>query len=1326
MEINQSVTVESNDNISNLWPVKVSLYVKKTGKNSYYVKATISSRWSNYNNYGMVCKVGSNPSGHTYGKEWCRTKVNSWTSGQTVVAEGNITITGNTTIYGISKCAHCENTTPHSEKFNQRTPGVDLIYEADIIPDAPSIGIDYDDDSSFCWGKYNIWTYRGNQSFRFNVQGGNGTSKLFIELTRMLPDSQNWSTYTPNSNFNTEITATRLPSVPFYFSNGTRKYQYAIRAKSISSTGHSAWSGYHYFAVNDIPSIISLNSSTYSTSGAFTLSWSCDDQMNSGLWYELWYNANNSGWKLKTTYANTGTANLNIKDFISSGSCQFAIAPKDILETGNRSSAVTVSYKQENIIPDAPSISLRYDDDSSFCWGKYNIWTYKGNQNIYFNVQGGNGTSKLYLELTRMSPDSQNWSPYTPNSNFNTELSRTSLSNISFNFSSSTRKYQYAIRAKSISSTGHSAWSGYHYFAVNDLPSINSVRSSTYSTSGAFTLSWSTAADTFNNNLWYEVWYNANNSGWRLHQSYLNTTSASLNIKNFISSGSCQFAVTPKDILESGNRVTCSTPVSYVEDVIYPETPTCTLVTDSPFNSTSMYVSGFTTYKGDQSFKIKAVAGGKTSKIKIELQKRYVGGSWQPVVPNTDFNTSSSSSTIYATFYGGSTYRGYQYQYRAVATSSTGHNTSSSYKTFAINDIPTINSVSTNKSRTNNTFSLIWSTASDSFNSGSITYDIYKNYRNGGWQKISSGHTSTSASFDINDYVSSEGDSCLFAVRPKDAIEEGSITGNVSVSKNTKPYYLSTDKITSPTVSSSNSENVIGNSLLLTIPQGRDTDTTSGMTYRLECVKGTNTNGSWVNLGTFSNRTYSYDATNLPGGHVIKFRVKCIDDLGSVSDEYAYSQVFTKTTGHINSQCNSYIEGTSSDFLEGSTVIKAYESINRIRWDSVVDEAGVTCTYSVKLYEGNNAGVFIAKNISNNYISFSRTISRGTTFYFEILAHDSFNNTHSYGKRHDIGKTCRRNAIPSISLKPNTSSVRAFIYTDTGNPFVRIDLPTVTDIDSGQDKRFKIQAYVKNVKVKEFTTEWKNNWNNGFFSHSIRDIDADYTSIRYTMYCEDDLNMASNSLSTGEITVGTVPTDVQLVAPVSKIHSKKPRILLRMGKEDFNMDMHLIVTQNGKTYNSKDDSSLFNKSYYSSREYASFIPKYDLTPGNNTFKIASSTSLLESNAITITVTYEKEDVSKISNNTTKITSEYFNKLNVLTNNTLRAYNKEVSNIEFAKKDLIRYREISTLYNNLFNLNNYINTNFKGLSRNYTQTTLLKGSSISKNIPNTMIDIITNP
>jgi hypothetical protein len=177
---------------------------------------------------------------------------------------------------------------------------------------------------------------------------------------------------------------------------------------------------------------------------------------------------------------------------------------------------------------------------------------------------------------------------------------------------------------------------------------------------------------------------------------------------------------------------------------------------------------------------------------------------------------------------------------------------------------------------------------------------------------------------------------------------------------------------------------------------------------------------------------------------------------------------------------------------------------------------------------------------------------------------------------------------------------------------------------------------------------------------------------------------------------------VTLIAPInnSTLYCKNPRILFNLN--DGNKLLIIYITlSNSKgiyTYTSTSNPDLFSALAFKPFDKVAFIPN-DIAIGENKISIRTYEDGSFSSEQSFIFNY-KECLLSIQNTTESISSQNFKYLLMMTNDTLKAYNKTQINMVLPVSNQSKiYRSFfSTINNSLYDLSNWINDSYPGLNR----------------------------
>ena len=669
--------------------------------------------------------------------------------------------------------------------------------------------------------------------------------------------------------------------------------------------------------------------------------------------------------------------------------------------------------------------------------------------------------------------------------------------------------------------------------------------------------------------------------------------------------------------------------------------------------------------------------------------------------------------------------RGYAFRLRSIATSSTADSVSGPNYEWRINDLPTMDGsqVRFNVARTTNAVTLSWAHFADGLNqNNSRKYRIHLYKWNGSsyvnQSEFDVGDT-TSIAFNLSDYGFAEGDKCRASVEPKDFLEWGYANyGATDVVRNSAPYFSSGTKINT---------NVDGNDFnkvfldSISINYNAATDREKDTLYYDIYYKSQNSSGAWggwiyIKADT-SRNTLIACQTYVTRGRQIQFGIIARDGLdSSVGPVSITSDVLTRDDNPI---------APTNVIINPDQTEEHFEAISSISWTKAIGTNGKDCSnYLIdmlicKTKDVNNASSIVSKSSSaTSMSSFSiANVQRGEYFCFRIKSVDMYgleSTTYLYSK------WCRRNKAPNAPRNFKVNNVKLNFFQE-----VALKWDAATDPD-GDSITYNIYcSYNGSSSYGEIATGLTSTT----YSHNISSRKPGET-LGYKIISIDKYGIPSTETiieNNHKIVVNTKPIAPILIYPTSLVYDKTPRLLFKtMG--DINGDIVTIkINVNGQNYYS-NTSSAFNESSYSSIDSKIvFIPP-SLNMGVNTIKIKSNDGFEDSLESTFIINYDQPTLNPISENADVIiTVDIYNKFVNMISDSRKAYglNTFSPSIQTARESFVTVATYNDLYNNIIQVNEWINTSYPGLNRVKFKPFISKGVVIGKNSYNSMLEIITN-
>lgn len=767
---------------------------------------------------------------------------------------------------------------------------------------------------------------------------------------------------------------------------------------------------------------------------------------------------------------------------------------------------------------------------------------------------------------------------------------------------------------------------------------------------------------------------------------------------------------------EFNNASTAQT-ASYTNPAIIPYAPNPTKTWADGTTCTSQYND--TVYKGTvggnkdvlNSTRFDCGMPGNSTSVVLYLEK-YVSPNWQLI--NTGYpviNYTYKSSD-----------REFLFRLRSVSHSSTGHTTWGTPSEWRINDLPVMNgnNVSTNVSRTTNSVTVSWSPLSDGLNKdNSKFYRIHLDKFNGSsyvdHRTISLGDVN-SHTFNLSDYGFNQGDRCRIFVEPGDYLEWSFVKyGGRDVVRNSPPYF-SSGTIVNTSVDSNVYNKVFKDDITISWNTATDAEKDT-LTYYVY-YKAQNDNGSWqadwTNIKTTTDKYTGVSCQNyVSRGRQIQIAIGVTDGLESGS--LITSAVLTR---------DNFPSAPTNIMINPNQTEEHYESIQSVSWTKSIGTNGKDCSNYVvdmiicKTKNVNDVYSTVTKTTTGTYIdSFDlSSIQRGYYIYFRIKAIDMYGlESISYLQ----SKWCRKNKAPyaPTNFKINSSKLNLYMSAP-------LKWDAASDPD-GDNITYSILCSYNRGSYSSIATGLTGTT----YSHNISNRQPKET-IGYKIITIDKHGVPSTEAiieNNHNIVINSKPNPAVLIYPISLVYDKTPRILLQTNGDIDGDDLSIKISINGQDFNSATSSAFDKSSYGCNKDKIIFIPPA-LNSGVNTFKIMTNDGYENSTESTFTINYTQALLNVISDTADiLITPSVYDKLTKMISDTRAAYGHPLYNPNgvVATETYITSYSFNELYTKIAEVNSWINTNYPGKIRIKYKPLIAKGSLISKNIHNQILEIITN-
>ena len=672
---------------------------------------------------------------------------------------------------------------------------------------------------------------------------------------------------------------------------------------------------------------------------------------------------------------------------------------------------------------------------------------------------------------------------------------------------------------------------------------------------------------------------------------------------------------------------------------------------------------------------------------------------------------------------------GYAFRLRSQSVSTIGESIMGSEIEFRLNSLPTMldSSVKVNVKRTKDAVTLSWDKFSDYTNTTAAGSHRYKIHVYNGVKLVSSSISVTdvtSHTFNLSSCGIKPGETATLKVVPGDVRDWATqeYGTNVNVIRNSPPYFLSGSTIAASAASliTPSLPTLFKDKINLYWNSAIDAESIDKMTYRIyyKAQNETSVWGEWTLLRSVTTNYATVDCSNITTrGKSIQFGVVANDGLeDSIGTTVSIISNIMRRDDTPPAVTNVKINPENTN----------YETIDSVSWTHVVELDGSNCSkYIVTMYEATTQSVvnpvssktYTVTTNSLNNIDISN-IARGNYIMFKVKAINS-SGIESSIAADSIWVTKNRKPNATTSFKVNSTKSNFFgsiplIWDKATDP----DEDTVTyTIFSGYNNS---TTYTKLVEGLTNTT----------YSHSVTNRKPADT-ISYKIVTVDKYGVCSDEKiieNSYNIKINTKPNPPKLIYPISTVYDNTPRILMQTNGDVNNDNLIIKITVNGQKYNSMLNTTVFNKNLYSSTgDKIVFIPP-TLNVGENSISIQANDGYEDSSISTIKITYAAPLVNMLQKSSSVlISTNVYNNFVTMISNSMIAYGLLPYNLSAitSKDKLILSSAFTSLYDNINKLNLSINTNYPGLNRVKTKPSIIKGNLITKDIYNSILEVITN-
>lgn len=678
---------------------------------------------------------------------------------------------------------------------------------------------------------------------------------------------------------------------------------------------------------------------------------------------------------------------------------------------------------------------------------------------------------------------------------------------------------------------------------------------------------------------------------------------------------------------------------------------------------------------------------------------------------------------------------GHAFRLRSQSVSTIGESIMGSEIGFRLNSLPTMldSSVKVNVKRTKDEVTLSWDKFSDVTNTTAAGSYRYKIHVYNGVKLVSSSISVTdvtSHTFNLSSCGIKPGETATLKVVPGDVRDWATqeYGTNVNVIRNSPPYFLSGSTIAASAASliAPSLPTLFKDKINLYWNSAIDAESIDKITYRIyyKAQNETSVWGVWTLLKSVTTNYATVDCSNITTrGKSIQFGVVANDGLeDSIGTTVSIiSNIMRRddtppvvTNVKINPEITNYVKNTN------------YETIDSVSWTHVVELDGSNCSkYIVTMYEATTQSVvnpvssktYTVTTNSLNNIDISN-IARGNYIMFKVKAINS-SGFESVIAADSIWVTKNRKPNATTSFKVNSTKSNFF-----GS------IPLIWDKATDPDEDRVTYTIFSGYNNSATYTKLVEGLTNTTYSHSVTNRKPADT-ISYKIVTVDKYGVCSDEKTienSYNIKINTKPNPPKLIYPISTVYDSTPRILMQTNGDVNNDNLIIKITVNGQHYNSMLNRTVFNKNLYSSTgDKIVFIPPA-LNVGENSISIQANDGYEDSNISTIKITYAAPLVNMLQKSSSVlISTNVYNNFVTMISNSMIAYGLLPYNLSAitSKDKLILSSAFTSLYDNINKLNLSINTNYPGLNRVKTKPSIIKGNLITKDIYNSILEVITN-
>lgn len=606
--------------------------------------------------------------------------------------------------------------------------------------------------------------------------------------------------------------------------------------------------------------------------------------------------------------------------------------------------------------------------------------------------------------------------------------------------------------------------------------------------------------------------------------------------------------------------------------------------------------------------------------------------------------------------------------------------------------------------------SIALSTVSDP-DGDAVSYRIYGQYKTPGgsfvnWRGGSDDLVSADRTRTIDISSFERGTQFRFWGYAKDSNDAWSGKSNVieNIYRNKVP---STPKISCTSEKTLNGPIYVSESSITISLSGSSDPEGTSISYKLY---GEYYDGGWKTLGSSSDNSFiettsskTFSISGYKRGTQFRFWGYAVDALG------AWSSKSSVISGIYRNQAPGAPSLTCSNTIVNGKYI--CESTIGLTLSQVTDPEDDPITYRIYGQYKTPGGSFVNWNgglddlvYEGRYATIDLTnFSRGTEFKFWAHARD---DSQAISAKSNILENIFKNSVGTVSgIGPTSRVITATTIPLTWNQTVDPDGQSVTyDIFVSKDG-----GSYTSVASKQSANS---------YSYSISS-DAKGTKYKFKIRAYD--GMAYSEEVESPLYRKDFKPELILPNTPCTLYQNNPRIVFSKIKSS---DIYTCVSYNNKSYNGKDNSSMFTTSSTDvSGEQAYVFNSTGLNIGSNTITIYNTDGTFNSSSISLTINVENLDKSIVSEIITKALTDTLNSKSNIIRNAYKLDNKTFTTITKGTS-LINYSHINDLRVSIDDIRTKIN-GYDSNKKSQSWNNIAKGNIIKKSDYEQLIDSMKN-